>query len=340
MKQYLLPHDGQFYKANLHCHTNYSDGVLSPQQVKDLYTSLGYSVVAFTDHDLLIAHDELTDESFLALHGFEVEVNEEKDTDFNHLKVCHFCCIALDPENMVQPCWHRSEYLFANAPSHRSEVQFDPNRPDYVRHYDGTSVSHMMDAIRKEGFFVTYNHPSWSMEDYGDYMGYHGMNAFEIMNGTCIAMGYDDYNPRVYDDLLRSGKKLYCIGADDNHNKDNPNSRMYDAGWAFTMIKAEALDYRSITSALEQGAFYASEGPAIHELWLEEDTVHIRCSPADRINCNYGMRKAETVLAEDTPVTEASFTVPKDCGYFRITVVDEAGRHACTNAYFTEDYYS
>lgn len=340
MKQYLLPRDGQFYKSNLHCHTNYSDGVLSPQQVKDLYTSLGYSVVAFTDHDLLIAHDELTDESFLALHGFEVEVNEEKDTDFNHLKVCHFCCIALDPENMVQPCWHRSDYLFANAPSHRSEVQFDPNRPDYVRHYDGASVSHMMDAIRKEGFFVTYNHPSWSMEDYGDYMGYHGMNAFEIMNGTCIAMGYDDYNPRVYDDLLRSGKKLYCIGADDNHNKDNPNSRMYDAGWAFTMIKAEALDYRSITSALEQGAFYASEGPSIHELWLEEDTVHIRCSPADRINCNYGMRKAETVLAEDTPVTEASFNVPRDCGYFRITVIDESGRHACTNAYFTEDYYS
>ena len=78
MKQYLLPRDGQFYKANLHCHTNYSDGTLTPAQVKELYTSLGYSVVAFTDHDLLIAHDELNDDRFLALHGFEVEINEER----------------------------------------------------------------------------------------------------------------------------------------------------------------------------------------------------------------------------------------------------------------------
>ena len=34
---------------------------------------------------------------------------------------------------------------------------------------------------------------------------------------------------------------------------------------------------------------------------------------------------------------EAEFEVPENCGYFRITVVDEKGRHACTNAYFVKD---
>ena len=32
---YLLPKEGTFYKANLHCHTVVSDGDLTPEQVKD-----------------------------------------------------------------------------------------------------------------------------------------------------------------------------------------------------------------------------------------------------------------------------------------------------------------
>ena len=37
MKKYLLPRTGKFYKANLHCHTNYSDGKKTPEEVKELY---------------------------------------------------------------------------------------------------------------------------------------------------------------------------------------------------------------------------------------------------------------------------------------------------------------
>ena len=34
MKKYLLPKDGTFYKANLHCHTTLSDGHLTPEEIK------------------------------------------------------------------------------------------------------------------------------------------------------------------------------------------------------------------------------------------------------------------------------------------------------------------
>ena len=91
MKKFLLPENGNFYKANLHCHTNLSDGYLSPEQVKEHYKSKGYSVVAYTDHDILIPHDDLNDEDFLALHGFEMEINEPKDAPFNFIKTCHIC---------------------------------------------------------------------------------------------------------------------------------------------------------------------------------------------------------------------------------------------------------
>ena len=335
MRKYLIPENGNFYKANLHCHTTFSDGKKTPAEVKELYRSLGYSVVAYTDHDILIAHDELNDENFLALHGFEMEINEPGSPI---KRTCHLCFIGIDPENMTQPLWHRTKYLFGNAPTHREEVVFDDTLPDYVRSYTHEGVNEVIATAQKKGFFVTYNHPTWSREDFSHYSGYVGMNAFEIMNGSCLASGYEDYNPRVYDDMLRMGKKLYCIGADDNHNGHPDGSRRSDSGLGFTVIKADKLDYRTITQALLDGSFYASEGPEIYELYYEDGKVYVRSSDADTITCNYNTRRAGIKVNDsDEPVTSAEFAVPEDCGYFRITVTDKKGKHACTNAYFVSD---
>lgn len=41
-------------KGQLHTHTTYSDGVLSPQEVADVYADLGFDFLAFTDHDHLL----------------------------------------------------------------------------------------------------------------------------------------------------------------------------------------------------------------------------------------------------------------------------------------------
>lgn len=176
------------------------------------------------------------------------------------------------------------------------------------------------------------------MEQYPDYTGYNGMHAFEMFNGSCIVAGYEDENPRVYDDILRNGKKIFCIGADDNHNGHPLGSRRCDSGIAFTVIKAPSLDYRDVTRALESGNFYASEGPEIYELSYEDGAVHVKCSEADRVYCSYGIRKAAIEFGDETgKVTEATFSVPESCIYFRITVVDKSGNRACTNAYFVED---
>ena len=37
MKKYLIPEEGKFYKANLHCHTTISDGKMTPEEVKAYY---------------------------------------------------------------------------------------------------------------------------------------------------------------------------------------------------------------------------------------------------------------------------------------------------------------
>ncbi len=336
MKKYLLPESGNFYKANLHCHSTLSDGLLSPEEIKKVYSELGYSIVAYTDHDIFLLHNDLTDDKFLALNGFEMEINEKTASIKNGRKTCHICYVALDKEKVVQPMWNE-KHLFGNAVNYKDEVKFDKTLPPYIRDYSGEAISKMMETGRTEGFFVTYNHPTWSLESYPEYMGYNNMNAFEMFNGSCLAHGFDDYNPRVYDDMLRAGKRLYCIGADDNHNVFPADDRKWDSGVAFTVIKAERLEYKAITDALVNGDFYCSEGPRIEALWLEDGKVHIECSEADRIVCNYRGRKADIVYSpEDGTVTCAEFDVCEDDGYFRLTVVDKSGKHACTNAFFTD----
>ncbi|MBQ7302828.1 MAG: PHP domain-containing protein, partial [Clostridia bacterium] len=67
MKVYLLPESGRFYKANLHCHSDLSDGALPPAEIKRRYMEHGYSIVAFTDHDVLLPHTDLASEDFLPL---------------------------------------------------------------------------------------------------------------------------------------------------------------------------------------------------------------------------------------------------------------------------------
>ncbi len=343
MKTYLLPKEGQFYKANLHCHTTFSDGRLTPEEIKEEYKSKGYSVVAYTDHDILIPHPELADETFLPLNGYEIEVNEEREGAFADIKTCHICMIALEQDNLKQVCWHREKYLSANAVKHRDQVQFYEEEPDYERKYSPQCISDIMRRGREHGFFVTYNHPAWSGENYEQYSRYENMNAMEICNYGCYSAGYEDYTPGIYDDMLRAGKRIFCIGSDDNHNASAHDDPRWDSGGAWIVIKADKLEYRTITKALEEGNFYASQGPEIYELWIEDDKLCVVCSDADKIVLSTANRRIMCVLAgEGEVLNRAEFDLKESDiltkgGYIRITVRDFNGKHANTNAYFLDE---
>ncbi|MBO4433321.1 MAG: PHP domain-containing protein [Clostridia bacterium] len=335
MKKYLLPENGEFYKANLHCHTSVSDGGYTPLQVKEMYKNKGYSIVAFTDHDVLVPHPELNDDAFLALNGYEIEINDEtrQYADQLKMKTCHLCLIAIEPDNVKQVCFHRSKYLFCNAVKYADKVDFYKDEPDYERHYSHEGINDIINKGREKGFFVTYNHPAWSLENYNDYMGYNGMHAMEIFNSDSGTAGHCDYDEKEYDDMLRGGKRIFCIAADDNHG-------LVSCFGGFIMIKAEMLDYRTITEALLRGDFYASQGPLIKELWFEDDRIHITCSDAKRIILNTDSRHVGIVRADEgKTVNEASFEVRRNDVYVRLTVEDEKGKRANTNAYFADELF-
>ena len=61
----LIPENGKFYKVNMHCHTNISDGAQTPEEVKKSFKNAGYSAVVFTDHEVLIDQKALCDDEFI-----------------------------------------------------------------------------------------------------------------------------------------------------------------------------------------------------------------------------------------------------------------------------------
>ena len=331
MKKYLLPENGTFYKANLHCHTVLSDGRLTPEQVRELYMSRGYSIVAFTDHNAMLPHPELRLPDFLPLTGYELNVNGPDK------KTCHFNFIAVDESNDVQPVLFRN-CLKKGALETIERCRIAPDAESYPYEYTPENISRLMRTGREKGFFVTYNHPDWSREFPSDYLGYHGMNAMEIVNYGCVIMGYNDINYRVYDEILHAGEFIGCIATDDNHNKypaDDPKS---DSCGGWTMIKAPALEYSAVTSALCTGDYYASMGPEIQGLWFEDGYVHVETSAAVCIEAEFCTRKAFCLPAPaGETVCGAEFEIRPEWKWFRVTVTDSSGRRAFTHAYSTED---
>ena len=314
MKKHLLPEGGKFYKANLHSHSTISDGMKTPEELKEMYKAHGYSIFAYTDHDNFVTHNELTDDEFLVINGHEASCVEDiEDPEYAWRKVCHLCLLAPTPE-----------------------VKTAPMAADFGKGYSHEKVNALIKAAKDQGFFVTYNHPTWSLENYEDYMNYHGFDCLEISNYGCIAGGTPEYNELKYDDMLRGGKRIYCLSADDNHN----THYFHDSYGGFTMIKAEKLDYDTVFTALKRGDFYASEGPEIHELYIENGIVTVKCSPAQSVNFSTSSRRGKNVIPTDASpsyITCASYKIASDEKYFRVTVTSPDGKKAYTRAYFKDE---
>jgi len=328
MRIELLSKDLNQYKANLHSHSTLSDGRITPEEMKDAYKAQGYSVLAITDHNVFLPHNDLTDEDFLMLNGIEYNVDGGG-------KTCHFCAIAGSKEEEDQLFFNRTPgyYVWKGGLEAIKRVKFDDSLPDYVRTYSAEGISEMMRGCRDHGYFVTYNHPVWSLERYPEYMGYNEMHAMEIVNNGSIIDGYPEYNEQVYDDMLTGGKRVFCIATDDNHTVDR------DAFGAFTMIGAKELTYKSVMEALFAGRFYASTGAEITAIYIEDGKIHVEAPAAKEIRIFTGFRKAARKLGtREDPVTHMEWALPDEKSkYFRVVVTDFDGNKAYSNAYFFDE---
>lgn len=335
MKKHLLPQRKNFYKANMHCHSDWSDAQLSIEELKQLYKSKGYSVLSITDHEGLFYHPELDDEDFLTIAGVEYEFNGEQGHDFSDWIVCHLCAYKKDPTDVYQigldPTYSRPYFRWSVDENLRSLVKSKGDLLD--KSHTPEAINEAIRRFQEEGFIVTYNHPKWSGENHSVYSKYKGMNNLEIYNTSSVVAGYDDDNGEVFDDMLQNGQRVFCVAADDNHNKAE------DSFGGFIMLSADNLTYKEIIDAFEKGEFYSSCGPIINEIYYEDGYFCISSeTPLKEICFHTNHRHAARVLDKKGNLFEAKFEISPTDKYIRAELLDKNGKKAYTQAYFVEDF--
>lgn len=259
----LLKKNGPYFKANMHCHTTLTDGKMTAAQVKDWYKSHGYSIVAFTDHSKYAAYPELQDEEFLPIAGFESAFTclDPNNPPLKY-KLCHINFWAKNPETSVLiPEEHTYEVGVMNR---------------YIA------------AMKKNGWLCSLNHPGWSLQTTEEVNGLIGLDAFEVYNHGSHVLDNNGDGQAQYAVFLNSGKKAYAIAVDDNHagfDEDGKICSADDTFGGYIMISMPKLTYENFVDAFENGRFYASTGPEIQDLYIDEekDVLVLNCSPVRRV---------------------------------------------------------
>ena len=333
-KKFLLDGTKNYYKANMHCHSTFSDGKLTPEELKEAYKAQGYSILAITDHEHINSHEYLDDENFLTITSAEYAIKQfpEQSTLVNFdMKVCHLNLYAKKQDTNTV-CYNSVLDHFSKGERREKLAKLE----EYERVYGKDGINEIIKIANENGFFVCYNHPRWSLENYGDYAGYEGLWGVEIYNNSVNEGGIYDYDINVVDDFLRDGKRVFVCAGDDNHNAGKSTHKSFGA---FVMVNAEKLEYDTIIDALLKGNSYASTGPLIDELYVEDNKVHIKCSKAKRITYSTHGRRSACLRpnGEDGYITEGEFEIRDKDIYFRIDVIDEYGKRANTQAYYINE---
>ncbi|MBQ8341176.1 MAG: hypothetical protein IJY22_02215 [Clostridia bacterium] len=329
----LIPEAGKFYKANMHCHTVISDGQNTPEEVKEIYKQKGYSAVCFTDHELFVTHKDLCDESFIALHGYELAIAKSIPGSVM-APAYHINLIAKSQNTERVPLFCKNKKCF-QSPYYAERLEKHGTKYDQLideEKYDVEWLNNHIGEFKKAGFLAVYNHPQWSQHNAYDYLGLTNLHGVELINGGDWT--YCDNTATHYEQLLRAGVPVVATAGDDNHQPAL-------TGRAWTMIKAPELSYDALMKAYEAGHCYASEGPEIHSVVLKDGKLCVKTSPASFITVPTEGRCIPRRGNRGGPaeLTEACFDFnPQAWGrFFRVEVWDEKGFRAFSSAFYTAD---
>ncbi len=348
MKRYIISPEINWYRANMHCHTTISDGYYSPEKIKDEYKKMGYSIVAYTDHEIIRDQSHLTDDEFLAITASEFSIDDCKPCfdipngewmeGWRSKKVIHLGVYSKDPHNVFHPATNESSFdWWKSQGKDIGKIEAD----GYVRSYTPESINETIRRLNEKGFLVSLNHPNWSLNDMNDYLNIEGLWSLEILNYATERISGAEYCPYIYDHMIRNGKNknLFCNMGDDNHNRGGSLDHSFGGS---TIIGAKELKYDQIMSALENGEFYCASGknpPKINALYVEDNIIKIDCSPATDIFLTGMGRNFRFANTDGKEITHAEFKLDFQDIMFRVTVRDKFGNNAHTHYYNVKDYY-
>ncbi len=291
---------GEWLRGNLHTHSTASDGIRSPQEVVDHYALAGYDFLAITDHGIITDPKGLDPRGMLLIPSQEISLGcSEVGTTF------HIVAVGIE-----KPLVHKD-----------FDLGGDPQRA--------------VDDIKKQGGIAVLAHPYWSGLAKSDMFYLDGYDGVEIYNANCeVYNGAGDSRPHI-DAVLAKGRHALILAVDDHHGTPEP-MKIPDSLLAWINVKAKR-NQPSLVAAIRAGLFYASTGPQLRNIKIEDDTIVAETTPVTSIGFISSPSRGTIYWANGNPITEASYKPRKHESYIRVEATDENGRTAYSNPIYVYD---
>lgn len=308
MRDLLMSGPGRFFRGNLHCHSDRSDGSMSPAGLARTYREAGYDFIAITDHFEERYGWPVTDTRSLRTDDFTTLVGAElSSADWSDPSVYWVAAVGLPPDFVAPIADDHAEAIARAAACGAFVFMLHPGLNNLrVAAVDRLPAFDAVEAVE------IYTHQSSIYRP-----------------DTAIAAPF-------LDALLEDGRRLAAVAADDAHFRDVP-----DGFGAWVEVFAQERDPAALLAALKAGTYYSTQGPAISGLTLDGDELRVSCSPCARILLTGPGRLWRRWRWRVGPpgaalLTEAAFTISDFRGSFcRVTAVDADGCRAWSNPIWT-----
>ncbi len=304
---------GKFWRGNLHTHSTLSDGALPPEKVIEAYKRAGYDFTQLSEHfisnfDWPVADTrDLRSENFTTLIGAELHA----------------------PKTSADELWH---IVAAGLPL------------DFAPADENETGPQMAQRAADLGAFISIAHPAWSQLTLEDGLSIECAHSVEIYNTGCDRENDRGDGTYLLDQLLNKGKRLTLNATDDAHFRNGD----FDAFGGWVHVKAASLDPDQLLSALKAGEFYSSQGPQIYDMKVTKTSsgtsLEVTCSPVNSITLVGGTSVTQTRLGQ--AITSATLDLSKldnswlngpPSKWFRLVIIDNAGKKAWTNPIWKDD---
>lgn len=229
-----------FYKipliGDLHCHTIYSDGFESPENVIDSAMKLGLEFIAITDHNCY--EGSVIAERYAKINKLPITVlhGEELSSKYTN---AHILSLGADRAICIDEC------LTRNSEQTYSEVSFIKALCNNIKMNNGISV--LCHPLRKP-FSIYKPRTDVSLDVLKILIKMDNFDAVEIISGG----QFDDYTAGQQQYLFASeygNRNIAYLGVTDSHHYSlDPN-----CGKRFTLVLADNASEKGILNAISEG---------------------------------------------------------------------------------------
>ena len=192
---------------------------------------------------------------------------------------------------------------------------------------DGTPPDVLVQKIHSAGGLAVLGHPAWSLLSPQDLLSLPGCFATELYSGISEAYGGRGDSSILCDIAAAHGYRGFLLGVDDAHFYDR------DAFQSWIVLSSPSLKTADLLESLRAGRFYASEGPDIRSISIEDHVITAETSPCTRIAFfTDTFWKADRLTLGQNLQSASCVLTPRD-RYVRVECTDANGKRA-SSQYF------